>query len=297
MPVFLGLDCGGSTCRSLAIDEADKALFSGQSGPANLASTPAKILERNLDRALEECPPPDMVCGCFAGLMTERDRERAVSILGTRFPSARIRAEADYAAAYMASEPGVHACISAGTGSVIVSRIGGAFVKAGGRGHLLGDYGSAFRFGQAAARRFIDAGASGSSPGLLEAIRDRFETLDESSVVAKVYRAVSPTASLARLAPAFAADAEAGEPYALEELSAQMRKLAEEVSVHMRRHFNTDTHWRLGLAGGVWEMSKVFQECFEERIASCHPSIELVRSKTASIRGAARLAKETYYGN
>src|SRR3989304_6011128 len=92
MPVFLGIDGGGTACRALAAEAPVGALplalpaepavseqalygaFHGQGGPANLATTPPDHFLRSLRKAAEGCPKPDTVCGGFAGGLTGPDR-------------------------------------------------------------------------------------------------------------------------------------------------------------------------------------------------------------------------------
>lgn len=214
-----------------------------------------------------------------------------------RFPDSRVRAEADYAAAFMAADPGTHACVVAGTGSVICSRVGERFVKSGGRGYLLGDFGSAFRLGQAAAQEFVSRGKDNASPDLRAAIEERFETLDEAAVVARLYRSVSPVAQIAKLAPAFARDYENEVPYARAALRDQFGRLAAETNRHLRKHFGSAAEWHVALTGGVWEMSSLFQPVFQEQLSALGGTCTFSRPRLAPIRGAVRLARETYYGN
>ena len=124
MAVFLGLDCGGSSCRAVAVNTSGAILHQGQAGPANLANTPPGRLQNHLYRATENSPAPDFVCGCFAGLLTADDRSRANDILARTFPSAKVRSEPDYYAALMASED-ADVCVVAGTGSVVCSLVNG----------------------------------------------------------------------------------------------------------------------------------------------------------------------------
>jgi N-acetylglucosamine kinase-like BadF-type ATPase len=197
----------------------------------------------------------------------------------------------------MAADPGTHACVVAGTGSVICSRVGERFVKSGGRGYLLGDFGSAFRLGQASAQEFVWSGKDAVSPELRHAIEDRFETLDEATVVAKLYRSVSPVAQLAKLATAFARDYESGATYAQAALHEQFSRLAAETRRHVATHFPGESEWHIALTGGVWEMSGSFQSVFQNSLSALGGSYRFSRPRVAPIRGAARLAKETYYGN
>ena len=81
MGVYVGLDCGGSSCRALGVTATGDVVHQGQAGPANILSTPRGRLKENLRRALEGCPPADVVCGCFAGLLTQADRDLAHHML------------------------------------------------------------------------------------------------------------------------------------------------------------------------------------------------------------------------
>src|SRR5690349_21416190 len=120
--VFVGLDCGGSSTRVLAINEKGAPIFRGQSGPANLLSTPRAAIRQSLRTATYKCPTPTTVCACFAGLVDDSVRKQATSFLKEVFPDVKkIRAEADYVAALAACGPASDACVIAGTGSIVCS--------------------------------------------------------------------------------------------------------------------------------------------------------------------------------
>src|SRR5687768_11645928 len=137
MSVFVGLDCGGSSSRVLAVDFDGNIVFQGQSGAANLASTPENRLRRNLSHATDGCPHADYVCGCFAGLVSDDLRRRGEDHLKSLFPRAEVRAEPDYTAALYASPPGTDVCVIAGTGSLVCSRGADGILKSGGMGYIL----------------------------------------------------------------------------------------------------------------------------------------------------------------
>ena len=294
MPVFLGLDCGGSSCRALAVDGDGNVLHQGQAGPANIISTPEKRLRTNLCKALAGCPDPDYVAGCFAGLITEQDRERARGILSAIFPAARIRLEADSYAALKASRPGTHICVVAGTGSLVCSEADGVYAKSGGRGFILGDAGSAFRYGQDALLHFLDHGPERSSEVLKKTILHRFQSLDESEIIARLYRGGSPQAQLAKLGPALAADARAGHQYALESIMKWTGVLAAQVEAHARQHFPHVRKLSISLAGGLWEGGAVFKAALGDALAKRLPDreIEMALVEQPPVRGAVRLAAE-----
>ena len=110
MAIFLGLDCGGSSSRALALDESGNRVYERSSGSANLSSTPYARLRRNLNTVLQGAPAPTSVCGCFAGLIDEETRQTALEILREAFPSARLAAVPDFAAAFHAFEEPQDVC-------------------------------------------------------------------------------------------------------------------------------------------------------------------------------------------
>lgn len=294
MPIYVGLDCGGSSCRALAVDSAGATVHTGQAGPANLASTPPKRLETNVLKTLEGCPSPDFVAGCFAGLLTEDDRKRAVELLSWAAPKAKVVAEPDYVAALLACDDGTDICLIAGTGSLICSRYDGNVVKSGGGGYLLGDFGSACQYGRAALAHFLVVGAQGLTDWARSAIEKQFLSLNENEVLAALYRGGAPAARLAKLAPIIARDAAGGEPYALQALREQSAQLAAILRVHADRYHTKKKGLHLCLAGGLWEASPIFQQNLEAAVCAALAAYEPVFSRLSRppVQGAVRLAQQ-----
>jgi N-acetylglucosamine kinase-like BadF-type ATPase len=294
MPTYLGLDCGGSSTRALALNENCAVLHTGHAGPANLASTPPKRLEANVKKAAEGCPAPDFIAGCFAGLLTSDDRARAIELLQQIAPQAKIRAEPDYVAALMACEPDTDLCLVGGTGSLVCSRIGDKVVRSGGGGYLLGDVGSACQYGRAALQHFLIAGPEHASENLKGAVLKHFETLEENEVLAKLYRGGAPAARLAKLAPVFSKEAANGEPYAQQALREQTAAMASIVRAHVDRYHPEKRALDICLAGGLWEAGAVFQSQLEAALGVALSEIELRFSRIARppVQGAVRLAQE-----
>jgi glucosamine kinase len=293
MSIFLGLDCGGSSCRAVAVDEAGAILHQGQAGPANLASTPPGKLQSHVIKSSKDAPRPDFVCACFAGLLIQDDRLRAEEMLRTVFPGAEVRAEPDYYAALMASDD-ADICVIAGTGSLVCSRHEGRLVKSGGRGYILGDIGSAYQYGRAAMLHFLDAGSGNVSESLRKLIEERFGSLTENDVLAKLYRGGLPAAQLAKLAPAFAKDARAGAEYTVPVLEEQSAGLARIVASHAERYIGRTPELSISLAGGLWESSTVFRNAFESKLRAMipHSALTLMRIARPPVHGAVQLARE-----
>lgn len=275
----------------MAIDNAGELVFQGQSGSANLASTPIFRLRQNLSQAVRGAPEPTCVCACFAGLLTEEDRSRAVHLLQELFPNAKLHAEPDYTAAYWASEPGTDICLIAGTGSLVCSWNGTRIVKSGGRGYLLGDYGSAYTYGKDALLHYLNDPNS-ASPPLRKTVHDLFGHEDEPSIISRLYHAPSPQAMIAKLAKPLAADAKFGAEYAHSSLQKNASMLADIVSKHIEQHIESK-HVKICLAGGLWKTSQVFIDAFESALSKATSRIfELDRIKHPPVHGAVKLARE-----
>lgn len=299
MSVFVGLDCGGSSTRVLAIDEQGKAVFRGQAGPANLLSTPESQLRANLRAATHKCPKPVSVFGCFAGLIDEAARLTAIGFLKRLFPSAqRIDAAADYVAALAACGKDTHACVIAGTGSIVCSWSDGKVIKSGGRGPVLGDVGSAAHIGRGLLNAFLDEPEKASST-LKRAITEIFGSSDDREIIRRLYGDASPAAMLGKLGKVAAKESAAGSELAQKLVASEMKGLCTVVTRHLKKsHFDKSVA-RIGLAGGLWKSSPIYKSEFEACLSTELPDmkIDLFVLKKPPVEGAAMLAREYAGGN
>jgi glucosamine kinase len=299
MSIFVGLDCGGSSSRVLAVDSDGKVLFHGQSGAANLASTPEPRLARNLANATQGCPAADYVCGGFAGLVTEELRQKAILYLAKLFPGARVRAEPDYSAALFSCPDGTDVCVVSGTGSLVCSRDErGGVVKSGGRGYVLGDEGSGFQFGRDALIHYLN-NPTRSSAVLGALVEETFGTTQEGEIIAQVYRSGAVATLLAKLSKAVVADAKAGESYAIESVGRNTERLAGVVRQHVESRFPGRRHLGVSLVGGTWKSGTPIRDRFEQHLRELFSGmhIELFQATRPPIYGAVELAKEMSHGN
>lgn len=277
----------------LAVDDAGSILFQGQSGAANLVSTPENRLRKNLTHATDGCPDASFVCGCFAGLISDEVRQRGLDHLRNLFPGAIVRAEPDYTAALYASPPETDICVIAGTGSLVCSRVGGRIVKSGGRGFILGDAGSAYQFGRDALMYFLD-NREEASHILRNQVRDLFGTDDENVIVPMIYKAQTPATIVSKLAKALGADAKISQPYALESIDRNMAALAAIVARHSTKHLPDRNTVHLSLAGGLWKAAPLFKERLTHHIQEMLPRHEIsaTRITRPPLQGAVELARE-----
>ncbi|MBX3115472.1 MAG: hypothetical protein KF836_12975 [Fimbriimonadaceae bacterium] len=299
MPTFLGIDCGGSSTRTCLIDSDGAVLHRGQSGPANLASTPQLEIERHIREALAECPSATYATGCFAGLLTDADRYRALNLLETVLgDSCSVAAYPDYHAS-LAAESETDVIVIAGTGALIASRDEqGTVTKSAGGGPLLGDFGSAFDVGRKALGETVLAPKpSEASPMFWESVVELFGTKEPNQVLASVYRSVSPAARVAKLAPVVVFDALRGLPYAKRSVDSALDSLAANTTAHISAHCSNAEELKIRLAGGLWDIDEMLSHMFRERMlrlqsesSICVLNIEPL--KIEPVIGAVHLAKE-----
>ena len=294
----MGLDCGGSSSRVLAVDDSGTVVFQGQSGAANLVSTPEARLKRNLMNATRGCEQADFVCGCFAGLLSDDTRTQAEDLLKQMFPGSLVRAEPDYTAAFYASPPQTDICVIAGTGSLVCSRGDRGVVKSGGRGYILGDFGSGFHYGRDALIHFLDHPKT-SSAVLREAVLDVFGTDYEPTIVSMVYKSGTAPQILGRLARVLGIDATEGETYALASLERNGSALADVVTEHVNRYLRPAKTLSVSLAGGMWKGAPIIRTRFQALLESRIPDrvITVSRITKPPLYGALELAKELSIGN
>lgn len=301
MPTFLGIDCGGSTTRARLVGEDNSVLHRGQSGPGNLASTPQVEIERHIREAVGDGLNPDYVVGCFAGLLTEADRQRAIVLLEQVVPGAKIQAYADYWAS-LAADPETDVIVIAGTGALIASRIPGGCVKSAGGGPLLGDFGSAFDIGRRAlGKTVLAAQPAEASPLFWQTVAEIFGSDEPNQILAAVYRSVSPAARVARLAPVVAMDAQRGLDYARQTIDQAISSLADATWQHIRAHMPEKTRQeviRIRLSGGLWEIDGgILAQDFTKQMDACgsrntRQSITVEKLSAEPVEGAVALARQ-----
>jgi N-acetylglucosamine kinase-like BadF-type ATPase len=223
---------------------------------------------------------------------------QAEELLKQMFPGSCVRAEPDYTAAFYSSPADTDVCVIAGTGSLVCSRGEMGVVMSGGRGYILGDFGSGFHYGRDALVHFLDHPRL-ASPALKQVVYEVFGTEDEASVISAVYRGGSAPQVLARLAKVLGADAVAGEIYALTSIERNGIALASVVKEHVERYLKPSSTLSISLAGGTWKASPIFKTRFQELLSNQFPerTITVSRISKPPLYGAVELAKELSVGN
>lgn len=304
MPTFLGIDCGGSTTRTYLIDSDGNVLHRGQSGPGNLASTPQVEIDHHIREALSGAPSPNYTCGCFAGLLTDADRQRAIQLIANILPDSQISALPDFHAS-LAAEPNTDLIIIAGTGALIASKSPQGVTKSAGGGPLIGDHGSAFDIGRRALSKLIlDPMPPNASPLFWDSVIDLFGTDEPNQILAAIYRSVSPAARVAKLASVIVMDSQRNLNYARQSVDEALTALAHATWQHIQAFTTLPSQEQIAkpiqakLAGGLWEIDNgILIEEFKNHLQSHeHRNQQYIltveKLATEPVIGAANLAKQ-----
>jgi glucosamine kinase len=291
--LVLGIDIGGSSTRALVTTVAGERVGFGCAGAGNpvtvAAGTAAANLTDALAAALSNVDAGDIgaVVAGAAGAANPEPVERVLRAAGITCP-VRVVGDAVTAFAAGTDEPAGTVLI-AGTGAVAASVDGDRLVRtADGLGWLLGDLGSAFWIGRAAAVTTADRRYDGEAESpLTRAVAAALDpgtptgvsTVDGDAVVTAVYRR-EPRA-LAALASLVTAAADEGDETA--------QRILEEAAQHL---FATVSRvlapGPLVLAGGVLRHCAPVRDALLRRLG---PQVRVALAGPGEL-GAARLAAQ-----
>ena len=276
----LGIDAGGSTCRSRVENEAGDVIFEGRGGPANWASTSPGILRDSLVAALDGCPPVGSVVLCMAGLLTDADCNDVTRLLRLLVKSEAFFARPDYEAVVEAAGPEIDLCVIAGTGSLLCYRdADGVVQKGGGGGPLLGDPGSAFHIVKTCLAPVIARYQGFPSARLAERALVLSGSDGLADLIRRIYRAPSPAAETAALLPAVLADYNDAFPYAVNGVERSFGELAEAISELKNVVPMLQKPLNLGLTGGVFQSGNLvtsFGKVVQAKAGSSVQSVRLI---------------------
>ena len=147
--ITLGIEGGGTRTTATLVDAADQVLASLSAGPGNLRLLDDEQLAALLASLRDQLPTkPDRIGVGMAGVRTAADRERLTRAIARAWPGTPAVVGDDLLLAIeaesWASDCAGQVLLLSGTGSCCLGRHrGGASVKVGGRGHIIGDRGSA----------------------------------------------------------------------------------------------------------------------------------------------------------
>lgn len=290
---FMGIDGGGSRCRSRLRDSAGRLVGSGHGGAANVyidfdgaLATIRDCIGATLRQAgLGESVAKRLNIGL--GLAGASSRVMADQVEASLTGFAKVRVVNDAITACIGAHAGHDGgLIIAGTGSAGVARIGGKDTIVGGRGFVLGDEGSGARIGLEAWRRTLRA-HDGLEPAS-DFTRKLMAQYDNDPVAVIRWGLRARSSDYGAYAPATFAAAAAGDPVARSIVDAAAFSLTE-LAGAIRRLGATD----VALVGGIAEAMKPYlpttaDAAFSAPLMDAVEGAILLVDGTVPFRGTAR---------
>lgn len=282
--LVLGLDIGGSSSRALVTTVDGQRVGYGRAGGGNPVTVPLETASANVSAALSQAlsnVDPTAIRAAVVGAAGSAGFETLKPILASLPCPVRIVGDVVVAFAAGSEQPGGTVLIS-GTGAV-AARIDGLEVVqvADGLGPLLGDLGSGFWIGRAAAAHAARQLQAGEPDDLTQLIT---EEADSDAFVISVHG--QPVGALSRLAPLVSQAAEAGDRVALSIVDDAASLL---VSTLAQIRPPTDAS-PIVLSGSVL-LSETVRARVTARLATRWPGASISAAGAGEV-GAARLAAE-----
>lgn len=294
--IAVGVDAGGTSTRAAVSRDGAFETVHESAG----ASASALGIEEAANRiataiaAATRDETPDAIYVGAAGAGRAGVSEKIQALLAARFSGARIGVGDDASIVLRAVAPdGPGIVLVAGTGSIAYAlNSAGERFRAGGYGYLLGDEGSGFAIGLAAARhlsRVLDGRAPADE---LSAQVQRLLGVDtQAGLFDRVYAGDAPVAAVAALAKDVIALASSGVRSANKIVQTAALELSDLVKTVAKKAALQHDAVPLVLAGGLLKENSVLTFLLETRLQSDLPGAEIVKRGVDAYRGALRAAE------
>lgn len=299
----LGVDGGASKTAAVLMDRDGRVLGRGQSGAANHHHVGVEGARRALRTAMEAAVEQagiswdriGAITWALAGVDRPQEYHLFTALAAAMVPDIPVRVENDAVAALVGGTGGRYGVVLiAGTGMIAYGEDGrGNRARAGGWGHLL-EHGSAYDLARTALQAIADA-ADGTDlhTHLTARVLQALNLADPVDLLGWVYTPGRQVAEIAALAPLVLAEAEAGDPVALDVVARAADALARAVDAVARRLNLGAQPFPLVLAGGLLTAGDFYRQVVTQAIQTRTPHARPCRPRADAAVGAALLALET----
>lgn len=298
--LYLGIEGGGTRSTLVLADDEGHALAELQGGPANLkliSEAQLVALLRSFAARLPavELPLRAIAIG-LAGARTPADFERIRRAAGRVWPQVLCQASGDLETALSAAPlvPGADArvLILSGTGSCCFARTrDGRTAKVGGRGHIIGDRGSACDIGQRALKALMaHYDHTGKWPKLGQHILSALVLNEPDDLIP--WSIEAKKTDIAALAVSVFSAAKERDPLAKRLVQEAALSLASDGHACALRVCKRRARVQFVFNGGVLLQNPAFAETVAKHLKQCWPNAVITEVRGASAWGAVALARE-----
>jgi N-acetylglucosamine kinase-like BadF-type ATPase len=295
-PIAVGVDAGG-TATVAALSRGGRYEASISTGPANPTSLGAFAAASEIALAVRQLTGGSDATALFvaaAGAGREEARDALVASLRLAFPQTpHVAVEDDTRVALRAAIPeGAGIVVIAGTGSVAYAENGTLRTRVGGAGYLLGDEGSAYAIGLAAAKllaRVYDWRARHDET--TEFAAAELGAPDRDALLGAIYVTPLEVARIASLAPKILALAGAGNRASTKIVQGAAQDLGDLARAAAQQSGLQDASPSVVFAGGLLRENSLLSFLLETRITNEIPGASVVRMRDEPAQAALRFAE------
>lgn len=296
--ILLGIEGGGTRTAVLLVDGgAENAVLADfAAGPGNIHLLPGEALDAHFRDIRERLPAsPERIGIGMAGVRSEGDRARVSAAVARIWPGTPATVGDDLVTALEAADwpmdGDAQVLLLSGTGSCCLGRHrDGSTVKVGGRGHVIGDRGSATDIALHALRSVVTISDIDDDWPMLGADILNFLQMNEPESLIEWSMAASKTelASLARVV--FEAAATRGDEIALAILRRAAERLSKDAVHCAARTAKRNEKVQFVLNGSVLLKNPAFADDVTARLLAGRPGSAVIRLARPSVWGAVALA-------
>ena len=295
--VVLGIEGGGTRTTATLVGAADQVLASVTAGPGNLRLLEDDQLNALLDSIRDQLPArPDRIGVGLAGVRTAADRDRLSRAVARTWPDTPAFVGDDLLLAIetetWAADCAAQVLLLSGTGSCSLGRHrSGATVKVGGRGHIIGDRGSACDIAVHALRSTVTISDIEAGWPALGADMLAFLQMNDPEALIEWSMSATKTeiASLAQVV--FAAAASRQDEIAVAILRRASDRLSKDAAHCAARVATPGDKVQFLLNGSTILKNPWFADDVTAKILAARPGSEVIRLSRSGTWGAIRLAR------
>lgn len=306
MKLFLGIDGGQTSIKSVLADERGRILGTGSGGPAVHFRDEAarQQVRESLSRAIQEpirqagFSVTQEIESAFLGISGVNGPESPAGkiyrdLIQEQFKARKIGVDLDARIALAGAIPNmVGVVVIAGTGSIAFGmNERGESARVGGWGFLLGDEGSGYDIGrQALIAVGKESDGLGPKTALTPLVLQSLNVEDATLIPQVLYRDPAPKSRIAHLCSIAAQAAQSGDPLARKLFSKGGKGLGEMAcSIIRRLHLNGPSVVASGV-GGVFHAGDLIWNPYQQEILRQFPEAEVAPPRFPPVVGALLLA-------
>lgn len=280
MAYKIGIDSGGTHVVAGLYDENNKLLNSSTQGAGNILLNPQNTVQ-NIINAVKEVLPSQgqvsLILAGIAGLETMQNSENYLDEIRSSLAkiTSNIHFISDAKLALISNLKGQDGFLAiAGTGSIVYGKQNNKYLRSGGWGYLLDDYGSGYRISQEALSTALIVYDQGEDFSFTEDIFDFFKVESYEKLVAKYYKLSRP--QIGEFATIVDKLGMQGNVDAVLILKHQADLLAHEINSLINRYDEKAITQNLALSGSVLKNSKIVQEEVIAQVHHFYPNMKII---------------------